>query len=221
VSDSPLVAGPLYGLRSWTVASGEGPELLAGPHRGTPWPPGGGWLEAGCPHGHAAPAADCECGIHAWHPRPDSARRVLASRREIPGIVEADGAVEVHEEGFRAERARPHALVSLPGRNARLIERLAAAYGAEVLQLRRPEELLAHCRERGLGLAPPVVDALLGPETARARRRDRARRARRDALRVAAAVAIAALLCLLGLAVASDPDGERDLYGRTGPVHTR
>jgi hypothetical protein len=32
---------------------------------------------------------------------------VLASRFELPGIIEADGAVEVHADGFRAERARP------------------------------------------------------------------------------------------------------------------
>ena len=77
-----------------------------------------------------------------------SARRILRSRFDLPGIVEVDGAVEVHEEGFRAERARPYAFVRLPGRNPFLIDRLAAAYGAEVLDLRRPEELLAVCRER-------------------------------------------------------------------------
>ena len=47
-------------------------------------------------------AAGCGCGIHAWHPRRASARRILRSRFDLPGIVEADGAVEVHEDGFRA-----------------------------------------------------------------------------------------------------------------------
>jgi hypothetical protein len=221
VSDPPLVPGPIHGLRSWTVAGAQGRERLAGPQRGASWPPAGGWLQAACPHGHAAPAPDCECGIHAWHPRPASARRVLAGRREIPGVVEADGAVEVHEEGFRAERARPHAFVRLPGRNPQLIDRLAKSYEAEVVDLGKPAALLAWCRERGLGLDESVVGSLLGPEVVAERRRARARKRRTDALRVAAALAIAALLCVLGLALTGDPRGERDLHGRTGPVQTR
>jgi hypothetical protein len=122
-------------------------------------------MQATCGEGHAAPAAGCQCGIHAWHPRPASARRVLASRFELPGIVEADGAVEVHADGFRAERARPYAFVRLPGRNPFLIGRIAASYGAEILDLRHPKELLAVCRERNLGLQEPVVEALLGKVT--------------------------------------------------------
>jgi hypothetical protein len=83
--------------------------------------------------GHAAPAPWCECGIHARHPRRASARRVLASRREMAGIIEAGGAVEVHDEGFRAERARPRAFLLSPGRNPKQIGRLAATYRAEVV----------------------------------------------------------------------------------------
>ena len=128
-----------------------------------------------CGEEHRAPAADCRCGLHAWHPRRASARRILRSRFDLPGIVEADGAVEVHEEGFRAKRARPYAFVRLPGRNPFLIERLAAAYGAEVLDLRRAEELLAVCRERRLGLQEPVVEELIGAEAIAERRRARTR----------------------------------------------
>ena len=142
----------------------DGRERLSAPQRGTPWTLGEGWIEATCGEDHPAPAADCGCGIHAWHPRPASARRILRSRFDLPGIVEADGAVEVHEDGFRAQRARPYAFVRMPGRNPFLIERLAAAYGAEVLDLRRAEELLAVCRERGLGLREPVVEELIGAE---------------------------------------------------------
>lgn len=214
MSAAPLVPGPLYGLRTWRVVTEDGRDRLAAPQRGTPWTRGRGWLQATCHEGHAAPAGGCRCGIHAWHPRPASARRVLASRFDLPGIVEADGIVEVHEDGFRAERARPYAFVRLPGRNGARIDRLGAAYGAEVLDLRRPDELLAVCRERRLGLQQPVVEELLGAAALEQRRRARARKRRNDVLRVAAALLVAAALCVLGLVVhGPGAQGNRDLYG--------
>jgi hypothetical protein len=214
---TPLVPGPLYGLRAWRVVADERGERLAAPHQGTTWPTGGEWLQATCSAGaHAAPAAGCDCGAHAFHPRRAAAKRVLATRREIAGVIEAGGAVEVHEDGFRAERARPHALVLAPGRNQHLVRRLAHAYGAETIEIRRPDDLLAWCRERGLGLSEPVVQELLGPRQA-ADRNLRRRRRRADALRVAIALAVAALLVLLGLQVAADDSG-KTVYGRTGEV---
>ena len=201
MSSSPLVPGPLYGLRTWRVVTHDGHEWLSAPQRGTPWDSGDGWIEARCGQDHRAPAAGCGCGIHAWHPRRASARRVLRSRFDLPGIVEADGAVEVHEDGFRAQRARPYAFVRLPYRNPFLIERLAAAYGAEVIDLRRPEELLAVCQERGLGLQPRVVEDLIGAEALAESRRARARRRRDDALRVVAALLVLAVACALALAL--------------------
>ena len=54
-------------------------------------------------------------------------------RWEIPGVVECAGAVEVHREGLRAERARPYALLLLPGANAARAERLAAAHAAQLV----------------------------------------------------------------------------------------
>jgi hypothetical protein len=197
VSSAPLVPGPLYGLRTWRVVSRDGCEGLSAPQRGTPWTLGGGWLEATCGEGHAAPAAGCHCGIHAWHPRPAAARKVLASRFDLPGIVEADGAVEVHDEGFRAQRGRPYAFIRLPGRNPFLIERLGATYGAEVLDVRRPEDLLAICRERGLGLPEPVVVELIGAEAMQERRRARERMRRDAALRIALVVLVLAALWVL------------------------
>ncbi|HEY7620028.1 MAG TPA: hypothetical protein VH834_09660 [Solirubrobacteraceae bacterium] len=200
MDEVPLLPGPLYGLRTWRVVTKDGRERLTAPQRGTVWA-SGSWVEATCGEGHAAPASDCRCGIHAWHPNRASARRVLASRFDLPGIVEADGAVEVHDEGFRAARARPYAFVRLPGRNPFLIERLSAMYGAEVIDLRRPDELVALCRERGLGLAEPAVVELLGAETIRERRRERARMRRVALLRFVAVVAVFAVLCALALQV--------------------
>jgi hypothetical protein len=213
VSDAPLVPGPLYGLRTWRVAGRPDGERLAAPLRGDDWPTGGEWLRATCGRGeHGAPARDCDCGVHGWHPTRASARRVLGVRREVPGIVEADGQVDVHEEGFRAERARPYALVLTPGRNAALVARLAAAYDVPVVEVAGPDALLAWCRERGLGLAEPVVERLLGPQPAAERRR----RGRTNAFRVAVALVVGALLVLAGLQLTNDPD--HDLYGRNGKV---
>jgi hypothetical protein len=210
VSAPALVPSPLYGLRTWSVVGERGSERLAGPQRATPWPAAGGWLDAGCPRGHAAPAPACECGIHAWHPHARAARRVLAIRREVPGVVEASGAIEVHRDGFRAERARPFALLLTPRANAALVGRLAAAYGAQIVPVDGPGAILAWCRERGLGLQPAVLDELLGPP---ARRRPR----RGARLRTAAALAAIAALLVVGI-VATDDPGDRKLFGRTGEV---
>jgi len=217
MSDLPLVPSPLYGLRTWTVVGDVGSERLTGPHRAVTWPTAGAWLEATCAAGHASPARDCDCGVHGWHPRQRWARRIVAARREIPGIVQASRAIEVHEDGFRAQRARPYALVLTAGRNPALVRRLGAAYGVPVVEAGGPGALLAWCGARGLGLEEAVVTALLGP-AAEQRRRARVRRARADALRTAAVVAGIALLLLLGV-VATDSPGDRVLYGRTGEIH--
>jgi hypothetical protein len=220
VTDAPLVAGSLYGLRSWRVIADDGGEFLVGPMYGSRWPTGGEWMRAACPSGHGAPAPDCDCGVHAWHPRRESARDVMRVRGMVPGVVEAQGPVEVHEDGFRSQRGRPHALVAAPGRNARLIARLADRYGAEVIEADGPGALLGWCRERRLGLDEQVVAELLGIGDPGERRRAKLRQTRTNVLRVAAAVVISILLVALGLAVATDPPGERTLYGRTGKVHT-
>jgi hypothetical protein len=217
MSDTPLVAGPIYGLRTWRVAGAPGDERLIGSQRATPWPDGGALLDAECSATppHAPPGAACTCGLHAWHPSRAAARRVCGVRREVPGILEASGAVEVHADGFRAERGRPHALVLLPGRNPRLLERLAATYDVELLRLDGPAALVAHCREHGLGLAEGVVADLVDTEALAARRRQRRRR---GAL-TAAALAVAAVV-VGGLVVAIDPGTEHGkvVNGRTGEI---
>jgi hypothetical protein len=218
VSDPPLVPGPIYGLRTWVVTGAPGEERLTGPHRTTPWPSGGRPLEASCSAipAHAPPGPTCGCGLHAWHPTRAAARRVCGLRREVPGILEAFGPVEVHADGFRAASGRPHALVLLPNGNARRLERLAEAYDAELLRLDGPDALLAHCRDRNLGLSPEVVAELVDMEGVAAARRARRRRG------ALAAVAVAAVALVLAvLAVAVDPGAEhgRKLGGRSGEIH--
>ena len=214
----PLVAGPLYGLRTWAIVGPPGEERLAGPQRRTPWPAGGEWLQAtcACDPAHAAPAHDCVCGIHALHPNERNARRVLALRREVPGIVECDGPVEVHPDGFRARRGRPHAIVLLPGRNAGLAGRLSRAYAAEVVDLRGPAELVQWCREEELGLAPAVVDDLIGADTAREWQQASRRRSRVAVARVLAALLVTLALAAAAYAALPDPSGPHYVYGRTG-----
>ncbi len=216
MSDSPLVPGPVYGLRSWGVAGAPGHERLVGPYRSTPWPSGGAAFKAECSATppHEPPGTACACGLHAWHPSRAAARRVCSVRREVPGILEAWGAVEVHADGFRAERGRPHALVLLPTGNARRLERLAGTYDADLLRLDGPDALLAHCRARGLGLAEGVVAQLVGTEGLAAGRRERRRRG------VLTAVGVAAVLVLGGVAVVVDPGAEHGkvLHGRSGEV---
>jgi hypothetical protein len=208
MSDEPLIPGPLYGLRTWRVVVEDGVERLAGPHRAIPWPPGE-WLTASCDK-HAAPAPDCDCGIHAWHPRRSSARRVLATRREVPGVMEAEGATEVHHDGFRAERARPHALMIAPGRNAEQIRRLARAYGVEAVEVHGAKDVLAWCAERGLGMNEPVVRKLVGPPPRR----------KSGALRIVVALGVAGALLFAGIQFIPQPESGHKLKGRTGEIRT-
>ena len=138
----------------------------------------------------------------------------------MPGIVEARGAIEVHEDGFRAERARPYALLLAPGRNAALAHRLGEAYQVPVVEAADPDDVLGWCEEHGLGLAAPVVADLLGADELEAQQRARKARVRSGALRLSVAVVAAALLVVLGL-VATDPPGDRTLQGRAGEVRPR
>jgi hypothetical protein len=217
MSEVPLVPGPIYGLRTWRVAGEPGRERLVGSYRSTPWPGGGAMLDAECSATppHSPPGKSCTCGLHAWHPSRAAARRVCGYRGEVPGIMEASGAVEVHGDGFRAERGRPHALALLPNRNALQLQRLAEAYEIELLRLDGPDELIAHCRDRGLGLSEGVVAELVGTEKLAA---DRRRRRRRGVL---AAVWIVILALLLGgIAVAVHPEVQhgKTLKGRAGEI---
>jgi hypothetical protein len=220
VSDAPLIAGSVFGLRTWSRTADGGGDVLTAAHRDTPWPAGGAWLEAACgaAGGHAAPGPDCSCGIHAWHPRRASARRVLGRRFDVAGIVEAEGAIEIQDDGFRAARARPYAFVLTPGGNRALVERLAERYAAGVVEVGGAGELVAWCTEHDIGLAEPAVERILGPDRAAQTRALRRRRRRRDAAGVAAAVALSAAVLAGGAVFVSGPPSPEGVYGRTGWV---
>jgi hypothetical protein len=175
VTDTPLFADALLGLRSWRVIADADGEWLAAPHQNTRWPPGGQWLQAKCQLGHGAPAAGCDCGAHAWHPRKRTVRDVLAVRAAVAGVVEAKGAIEVHRDGFRAAKARPYALIAMPRSNPALIGRLAERYGTPIVEVSGPRALLTWCRENGVGMGEDVVAQLLGSAADSERRRARFR----------------------------------------------
>jgi hypothetical protein len=201
VTETPLFADSLYGLRSWRVVADDRGEWLAAPHQNTRWPPGGQWLQAKCPLGHGAPAAGCDCGIHAWHPRRRSAREVLAVRGSVAGIVEAQGAIEVHEEGFRAAKARPCVLLATPGCNTARVHRLAERYGTPVVDISGPGALLDWCDERSIGMGDTVVADLLGIGDLAERRRARFHNHIRDIATVGAALGVATGLVMLAVHV--------------------
>ncbi len=100
--------------------------------------------------------------MDGWSPESEE----LLELGEISGLVEACGRIEVHESGFRAERARPAVL--LVGRTwsefrRRGVEQIARRHGAEVLEVGDAEELVDYCERRGGVLDPGSVAELLEP----------------------------------------------------------
>jgi HIRAN domain len=177
---APLLAGPIHGIRTWQVlrdgATGGG--LLVAISGGVVWPRGEP-MHAFCDSEarfpvprHPAPDPDCMCGIYGLHPTPKAAEQVLTDWHVLPaqpsvsGVIAAWGRVELHGSGFRAEWARPVTLIIDPhaqrdrGRLATIRE-MAAGYGADLIRVNRPEDLIEHCRRRELGLGARAVKDLL------------------------------------------------------------
>lgn len=179
-AEPPLVAGPIHGVRVWRIQRGSGESRLAGVFQDSEWPPGRP-LKARCvgfPGGavsHTPPVRDCDCGIYALHPDERAIAytelvdfEAATPPHAIVGIIEAWGRIELYRDGFRAEYARVGALAVL-GRHrlgaARAnLEALADRYDAELLRFCGVDELVAHCRERGLGLDERAIEGLVGVE---------------------------------------------------------
>jgi hypothetical protein len=186
--EAPVVPGRLYGLRAWTVGGGTRLGSLA--QEGS-WAKGSKATKARCAagRGHRAPDHNCGCGLYALHPTVrecqssfDKARRAAqagGTNGDVFGVVAAWGEVELHESGFRAEYARPHALL-LPADHsdgyARRVRALAASHDAEVWEVDSGHQLHRRCVEQNLGLSEAAVAELLGVQLRRHRRRDRLRR---------------------------------------------
>jgi hypothetical protein len=178
--DPPLVAGMIHGLRRWSIAfDEEGNGRLQG-FNGIRWEEGGAPTVADCaggwsPSHHRAPGHSCQCGLYGCHPDGRSATEVfpddfdyLEGTMQISGLVEAWGRIELHLNGFRAQYARPVALILrreyAEGHLGGLEQDIARAHGAEVLVLGEPRELEEYCRAHGLGMDPATVAELLRAE---------------------------------------------------------
>lgn len=122
-------AGPITGYRVWRLLMVW--HLLTDPSDMKAVPTGGLWgaygtlwcspvLRAECYRQHAAPQADCVCGIYAvrrWESLPDTVFRqkfrfaVPDTVLYVPGAVRLEGRIIEHEDGWRGEYATMEWLV--------------------------------------------------------------------------------------------------------------
>jgi hypothetical protein len=110
---APDAIQPIRAWRVWkAVRMPDGSVLLGSLVGRTAWPRGEA-MRAHCRRsGHPAPSAGCSCGIYAHRSRDAALQHARDSGPDlIVGEVELWGHVVEHEHGFRAERARPIALM--------------------------------------------------------------------------------------------------------------
>ena len=82
---------------------------------------------------------------------------------EVFGVIEAWGRIEVHEDGFRAQFARPIALFAKTGAELEWdvpSERMAAEYRCELIRVDSVEELAAELQRFDKGLDRAFVQGL-------------------------------------------------------------
>jgi len=129
--EGTFLAGAVRGVRMWEADKARGGHPRLRGFGGWHWQPFGRPSVAEClsPSGKkekshrdaSAPAIGCTCGLYAHHPWARDAWQdfdLLSgsgpnSQRDdwILGVVEAWGHLEVHADGFRAQRARPVLLI--------------------------------------------------------------------------------------------------------------
>jgi hypothetical protein len=126
-------------------------------------------VHAECTSGlHDAPAERCHCGLNAWH----QFGKDWDASEMVGGVVIGRGAVRVHWDGWRAEYARPAALVfgagsvrnidldpatralSRDGSEEQLVRALAAKIGVPAVAVAELEAFVSFLDAR------PVPEAL-------------------------------------------------------------
>jgi hypothetical protein len=108
----PDAIEPIRAWRVWRASTADvtGHLTLHSLGNGTPWKPRE-MLEARCSLGaHAAPNAECTCGVYAHKTRKAAIRHARTIGGAVVGEVELWGKVVEHEHGYRAQYARPCAL---------------------------------------------------------------------------------------------------------------
>ena len=211
--ETPLIAGRIHGIRVWSIEFRGGSASLhgvTGEALGRRRRADGRAAAAG--HGgparrprHRAPEPDCGCGLYAVHPHAAETALVLSRRRVGPaqrdrrnrrGVGAGRGARGGLSGPVRAadrdrrRRGRPDSDTGEIARPDRSPVPRRAGRG------RRPHDLVAYCRDRGLGLSQDGRSARWFPRqpTPLARRRH----ASRDAARLRAARAIGDCACSRG-----------------------
>ncbi len=170
MSEPPLFAGAVHGLRCWSVNEhgllfgiGNGAEMV--------WAPDGEPTRAFCLSSeHRAPDPDCGCGLYAFH--PDAFRGCRGPVGDVTiagGIVEAWGRIELHGCGFRAQYARPVSLLLphahlLAPEEEQLLRAVARRYRASLVPMPKPEHAAEWCRLHGIGLEPGMVEGLVASD---------------------------------------------------------
>jgi hypothetical protein len=192
MSDEPFFAGSIHGIRAWQI---EADLRLSGLGNGSGqrWSDGGRFTEAIClRHHHPAPRSECSCGLYALHTSQSLGDWIyLEPDGRVSGVVEAQGRVELHRDGFRAQLARPTVLFSpTPHRaSAEHLRKIAAAaerYDAQLVELPGPAYAGEWARTSGLGLsAEAIEDSFLQGLAIRLRRTSRISR---DGARLTAGV---------------------------------
>ncbi|MBK8293715.1 MAG: hypothetical protein IPK93_02670 [Solirubrobacterales bacterium] len=109
-----------------------------------------------------APKHECSCGLYAFHAWPEHFGRSLLgpATLEYPqvfGVVEAWGRTELHNDGFRAEFARPLALL-VPCQEIPSIERARLEQLAELYRVRLIEPSQGDSLEEFIGGLGPALD---------------------------------------------------------------
>jgi hypothetical protein len=110
------VLGPIYGYRAWRLR-GSGLYSFSG---WRPWPndePKAAlcWKNFTPWGNHCAPGYWCHCGIHAWIDIPPKKAYSPQGMTPVWGIVELSGRAIEHDWGYRAQYARPVAIVYSAG----------------------------------------------------------------------------------------------------------
>jgi len=160
-----LAAEPLVGFRHWGARRGglysgifvagrfvPNPALgmIAPRVKPVPWPTDDNRV-AKCfaLRGHDAPHRDCNCGFAAYYALPDEPE--LPAPEAVWGAICAWGHVVEHQTGFRAQYARPIALLDLrsPGDYREKGKRLENAAAAYAIPLLARDELVAYARWHG------------------------------------------------------------------------
>ncbi len=169
--ETTLVPGPIYGIRKWSTHwRGDRPVLRAAVQGGR-WKGGGEPTKARCrfaKEDHDAPDPHCGCGLYGVHPAryeewaksrfgvPD-----LDPGSEVLGVIEAWGRVELHRDGFRAEYAKPHAIVRIGGTGVGGTRAIAERHRVGHLSFDSTAELLSYCESHGLGLSEGSIRDLV------------------------------------------------------------